>query len=72
MGFRHPKRSEIQPAPIFTKLAVASATPSIRPRAAGGRPIAARNPGKTAVAISCPASERRLVNPMPTTFRFSQ
>jgi hypothetical protein len=41
-------------------------------QAAAGAPIIARNAGSTAVAISCPQSLRRLVTPMPTTFRFNQ
>jgi hypothetical protein len=72
MGFRWPSRSESQPDPSFTKLDVESATPSISPNAAGETPRTARKPGRTAVAISWPASDKRLVIPMPITLRFNQ
>ena len=50
--FLCPKRSDSQPAPSFTKLEVASATPSIVPNAAAGNPRTAKKPGSKTVAIS--------------------
>jgi hypothetical protein len=41
-----------------------------RVRAAACAPIEPRNPGRAAVAISCPVSDNRLPSPMPSTLRF--
>jgi hypothetical protein len=71
-SFRWPKRSESQPDISFARLDVESAMPSMTPSAAGDMPSTAKKPGNRAVAISCDASERRLVIPMPTTLRLSQ
>ncbi len=54
------------------KLDSPSATPSIRPSAAGGAPIAARNSGRTEVPASWPKSDRKRLTARPTTFRLSQ
>src|ERR1700736_5398486 len=45
--------------------------PSIAPSQAGPAPIAARNAGRTAVAVSWLQSLNRLVKPTPRTVRFS-
>src|SRR5207237_6012400 len=56
----------------FAKLESPSATPSIAPSHAGPAPIAARNAGRTAVAVSWLQSLNRLVRPTPSTVRLSQ
>ena len=72
MGLRRPVRSESQPPASFTKLETASEIPSMAPSAAAESPKICMKPGSRAVANSCPASDNRLVRPMPTTFRLSQ
>src|ERR1700747_371191 len=46
--------------------------PSMAPSQAGPAPIAARNAGRTAVAVSWLQSLNRLVRPTPRTVRLSQ
>src|SRR6266581_2398749 len=46
--------------------------PSMAPSQAGPAPIAARNAGRTAVAVSWLQSLKRLVRPTPRTVRLSQ
>src|SRR6266849_9018377 len=46
--------------------------PSMAPSHAGPAPIAARNVGRMAVAVSWLQSLKRLVRPTPTTVRLSQ
>ena len=67
-----PDLSEYQPANNFKKLENASDAPSIHPSAAAATWMSGRNPGSTAITISCEASESRLVTVMPQTLRFSQ
>src|SRR5882672_2196602 len=60
------------PPASFARPAAASAIPSTAPKAVAPRPNLASWSGKTEVAISCPASERRLVTPKAATVRFNQ
>src|SRR2546425_4992820 len=46
--------------------------PSMAPSHAGPAPMAARNAGRTAVAVSWLQSLKRLVSPTPRTVRLSQ
>src|SRR5579885_2126176 len=71
IGLRRPARSETHPDTSLASVAMPSARPSTRPSAAAETPRAVRKPGRTVVTISCPTSERRLVSPMPKTFRLS-
>jgi len=71
VAFRRRTWSDSHPAPSFTKLAVASAMPSIAPSAAGGKPSAAMSVGNTVLCASWPRSERKLVAAMPQTVRLS-
>lgn len=72
IGFRLPARSLNQPAPSLTKEETASDIPSIMPSAKAGAPMEIRNSGRTAVAISWPASQKKLDNSMPKMLRLSQ
>src|SRR4051812_1792604 len=58
------------PPTTFDADSEASAIPSMTPSAAACAPIERRNPGRAAVAISCPVSDNRLPRPMPSTPRF--
>src|SRR6266446_1209833 len=59
-------------AASMVKLERPSAMPSIAPSQAGPAPMAARNAGRIAVAVSWLQSLNRLVRPTPRTVRLSQ
>src|SRR5690348_18223778 len=66
-GLRHAGRSAIHPPASFAKLERPSDIPSMTPSATAGAPRLARNAGSREVAASCPQSENRLANPIPST-----
>src|SRR2546430_14428004 len=71
-GLRRFRRSVKWPAASFAKLERPSAIPWMAPSHIGPAPMAARNAGSTAVAVSWLQSLKRLVRPTPSTVRFSQ
>src|SRR4029077_14830663 len=65
------RRSVKWPEASFAKLERQSAMPSMAPSQTGPAPMAARNPGSRAFAVSWLQSQKRLVSPTPRTVRLS-